>query len=68
MNTQREKDMNLEHHHKFWNTTSSKQFCIIKLWNRSSIKNNSPSKDDIDEIGIGGAGLAYLFLKFSGWA
>ena len=66
MKTQREENLNPEHQ-KFWNTSSSKQFCI-RLWNHSSIKYNSASKDDIDEIGIGGAGLAYLFLKFSGWA
>ena len=52
-------------HNKYWNTSSSKRFCI-RLWAHSSIR-NSANKDDID-FGIGGAGLAYLFLKFSGWA
>ena len=61
--TRREKDEVNPEHHKFWNTSSSKRFCI-RLWAHSSIR-NSANKDD---FGIGGAGLAYLFLKFSGWA
>ena len=57
----RRDEMNPEHH-KIWNTSSSKRFCV-----RPSSIRNSASKDDLD-FGISGAGLAYLFLKFSGWA